>query len=172
MANLNITTKVSGIRPENSYIQKPDVQSRPQTSNDLQKIQQKSEYISDKTSTVKENQKSGNQPLEERQQVASEKSVAQVLKDMSEQKLDDAIVQLNDSLQNIQRNLEFSVDKEAGKIVISVTDKETDEVVRQIPSEEVLQLAKNLHTANERLSRQMDATSGALNEGVLFKQKV
>lgn len=168
MASLNITTKVSGVPPENSYIQKPDVQSRPQTSN----VQQKSAYISDKTNTVKENQKSGNKLIEERQQVASEKSPSQVLKEMSEEKLDDAIVQLNDSLQNIQRNLEFSVDKEAGKIVINVTDKETEEVVRQIPSEEVLQLAKNLHAANERLSRQMDTASGTLNEGVLFKQKV
>jgi len=94
--------------------------------------------------------------------------------------LDDTVTQLNDSLQNIQRNLEFSVDKDAGQIVINVRDKETDEIVRQIPSEEVLELAKNLHKISkqasekldEQISKRSEYSTGVGNEGVFFKSIV
>ena len=94
------------------------------------------------------------------------------LKDLPKEELDDTISQLNDSLQNVQRNLEFSIDKEADRIVINVKDKETDEVVRQIPSEEVLELAKNLHAVSERLSARSESHSQANADGVFLKIKV
>ena len=64
--------------------------------------------------------------LEQRQEItakeplASRQSSADIVTDMNKEALDETIVQLNDSLQNIQRNLKFSVDKDAGRIVISV----------------------------------------------------
>ncbi|MCW5626594.1 MAG: flagellar protein FlaG [Burkholderiales bacterium] len=41
-------------------------------------------------------------------------------------------------------NLEFSLDDETGKTVVRVVDKETQEVIRQFPSEEMLAVARNL----------------------------
>lgn len=41
-------------------------------------------------------------------------------------------------------NLKFSVDHDTGRTVVRVTDANTQEVIRQIPAEEVLQLAKEL----------------------------
>lgn len=41
-------------------------------------------------------------------------------------------------------SLAFSVDKPTGKTVIKVMDKETDEVIRQIPPEEALRLIGKL----------------------------
>jgi flagellar protein FlaG len=41
-------------------------------------------------------------------------------------------------------NLQFSIDEESGETVVKVVDTETDEVIRQIPSEEMLALARNL----------------------------
>lgn len=120
--------------------------------------------------------------LEERQEItakeplASKQSSAEVIKDMQKEKLDETIVQLNNSLQNIQRNLKFSVDNDAGRIVISVTDKETDELVRQIPSEEVLELARNLQEMNlnlpEPVGERSESHSQSRTEGVFLRTSV
>jgi len=52
--------------------------------------------------------------------------------------------------------LQFSIDKDIGKTIIKVVDSTTNEVIRQIPSEELVTLAKNM----DKL------------EGMLFNQKV
>ncbi len=41
--------------------------------------------------------------------------------------------------------LEFSIDKDSGKTIVKVMDSATNEVIRQIPSEELVTLAKNMH---------------------------
>ena len=59
--------------------------------------------------------------------------------------------QLERALENIRRvvepvahNLRFSVDEDTGRTVVKVLDSATDQVIRQIPSEEVLSIAKAL----------------------------
>ncbi|AJQ96364.1 putative flagellar protein FlaG [Gynuella sunshinyii YC6258] len=59
--------------------------------------------------------------------------------------VDDAIAKLQDYMQNEQRGLNFKMDEEAGITVISVYDAETEELIRQIPSEEMVSLAKRLN---------------------------
>ena len=59
------------------------------------------------------------------------------------QLLNDTVSQINDHMQSINRNLQFSVDEDSEQqsgsaIIVKVIDADTDEVVRQIPSEEVL----------------------------------
>lgn len=63
--------------------------------------------------------------------------------------LESAVARMNDHIQNLQRNLQFTVDEESGKDVVTVVDSETDEVIRQIPSEEALELARRLHENEE-----------------------
>lgn len=63
--------------------------------------------------------------------------------------LEQALQDLNGYVQNVQRNLQFDVDDDSGHTVIRVVDSETDEVIRQIPSEEVLALARHLKGMNE-----------------------
>ncbi len=55
-----------------------------------------------------------------------------------------AVSQINDYVQNLQRNLQFTVDEESGKDVVTVIDSESKEVIRQLPSEEALVLARRL----------------------------
>lgn len=55
-----------------------------------------------------------------------------------------AVQNLNDHVQSIDRNLEFTVDRLSGNTVISVIDPETEEVIRQIPPETAVNAAKNL----------------------------
>ncbi|WP_462379130.1 flagellar protein FlaG [Pseudomonas sp. Marseille-QA0892] len=55
-----------------------------------------------------------------------------------------AVSDLNSQMQNLRRNLDFSVDDGTGDVVVKVIDGESGKVVRQIPSEEVLKLAEQL----------------------------
>ncbi len=66
-------------------------------------------------------------------------------KNTDEKALESAVVELNKAVQNVQRNLEFSVDDITGGTVVQVKDRETDEVIRQMPTEDALRMAQNLH---------------------------
>ena len=52
--------------------------------------------------------------------------------------------QLESYLESIGRSLQFSVDSASGRTVVSVRDRATGDVIRQIPSEEALRLAQAL----------------------------
>lgn len=58
--------------------------------------------------------------------------------------LKEAVTKLNDYVQNVQRNLSFSVDKDSGQTVVKVYDVQTKELIRQIPSDETLKLAASI----------------------------
>lgn len=62
----------------------------------------------------------------------------------TDQTLVEAIDKLNAKVQNLNRNLEFSLDKGSGEVLVKVIDAQTHELVRQIPSEEALALAQNI----------------------------
>jgi flagellar protein FlaG len=47
-------------------------------------------------------------------------------------------------VQPINSNLEFSVNDDTGQLVVRIIDRSTKEVIRQMPSEEMLALAKAL----------------------------
>jgi len=58
--------------------------------------------------------------------------------------IQDRVVELNTYMQNLNRSLQFSVDEQSGDTVIKVIDSETDELIRQIPAEELLVLRSSL----------------------------
>ena len=61
---------------------------------------------------------------------------------VAEAAISDAVKQLNDYVQTMSRELHISVDKESGRTVIRVIDPESKELIRQIPQEEILALAR------------------------------
>ena len=58
--------------------------------------------------------------------------------------LQSAVAQLNDYMQNVERSLQFTIDEDSGKDVVTVLDKKTEEIIRQFPSEEVLVIARQI----------------------------
>ncbi len=70
--------------------------------------------------------------------------VAEAKDTKHEDDLQQAVSQLNDYVQNIQRNLQFSIDKESGVMVVKVIDTKSAKVIRQIPTEESLRMARRL----------------------------
>jgi len=63
---------------------------------------------------------------------------------VQEEQLEVAVTKLNDYIQNVQRDLEFKTDDASGKTIVTVIDRKTSEVVRQIPDDVALTLAQNL----------------------------
>lgn len=59
-------------------------------------------------------------------------------------KVEQAVNQINQYVQTLSRDLQFSVDEDSGRTVVKVLDTETKEVIRQIPSEELLKIARHL----------------------------
>lgn len=80
----------------------------------------------------------------------AEKAVQEQAKEeVSAEKAQEVVEQLNNHAQSINRNLQFSVDDDSGKTVIRVINSETAELVRQIPSEEVLRLSETIRESIE-----------------------
>jgi flagellar protein FlaG len=44
----------------------------------------------------------------------------------------------------IATDLRFTVDKDSGRLIVSVVDSKTQQVVRQIPSEDIMKMARNI----------------------------
>lgn len=73
----------------------------------------------------------------------TEQSVAQTQKtEASRRDLEDAIRATNDFLKPINNSIKFTLDDDTGRTVVKVVDQITQEIVRQIPSEEMLVIAK------------------------------
>jgi flagellar protein FlaG len=64
--------------------------------------------------------------------------------EVSPEKLQAAVEKMNELMQSGNRSLRFSVDDTADRVVVKVMDLETEEVVRQIPSEETLKFSEFL----------------------------
>lgn len=69
---------------------------------------------------------------------------AQEAQQVSKAEVEKAVTKLNDFVQTVQRNLQFNLDDASGKTIITVVDKETSEVVRQIPDDVAVRLAQDL----------------------------
>jgi flagellar protein FlaG len=60
------------------------------------------------------------------------------------EKLQEAVERMNQQMQRNNYNLAFSVDQKANAIVIQVRNKETGDVIRQLPNEAALRFAHHL----------------------------
>lgn len=67
----------------------------------------------------------------------------------------EAIERLNEQMRNTGRNLNFSMDDKIDRLVITVKNSETGEVVRQIPDEAIVKAA-----------HQIEALKGLLHDSV------
>jgi len=62
----------------------------------------------------------------------------------SREEVEAAVATIQDFVQTVRRSLNFSLEEGSGRVVVKVTDAGSGDVIRQIPSEEALQLAENL----------------------------
>ena len=63
---------------------------------------------------------------------------------LAPEKINAVVKELNDAMRIISTSLSFSIDEATGKTVIRVIDDGTKQVIRQIPSEDVLNVAARI----------------------------
>ena len=84
------------------------------------------------------------------QQVAAQAQVAQHAEQardsqkLTAEEMQGVVDKLNEFMHSGQRNLNFSVDNDTDEVVIKVMNTDTQEVIRQFPSEEALKLTKHI----------------------------
>ncbi len=76
-----------------------------------------------------------------------------------------SVLELNNSNQIISRNLEFQIDQDSGRTIITVRDTKSKEVIRQIPSEQLLEISSRLKELQESNLENEQAA------GILFTSK-
>jgi flagellar protein FlaG len=98
---------------------------------------------SERTEVVSSEKVSSTQPLQELKLLGSgNEEPRSDLLDVKE--VENVVMDLNNLVQNLQRDLLFSVDEKSGDTFVKVLDKETEEVIREIPSKEIRQLKARL----------------------------
>lgn len=62
----------------------------------------------------------------------------------SKDQVNEAVQKIQGTVDNLAHNLRFSIDEDTGKTIIKVMDVHTEEIIRQIPSEEAVEIARTL----------------------------
>lgn len=62
----------------------------------------------------------------------------------SEEQVKQAVQKIQETIDNLAQNLRFSVDEDTGKTIIKVVDAHTEEVIRQFPTEQAIEIARTL----------------------------
>jgi len=89
---------------------------------------------------------------------------------ITNQMVDDAIVSANESLETVQPSLQFERDQETDKVVIYMKNRETGEVLRQIPTNEFLQIAKNIDEYLKQVNESLDGSSVTMPVGTITNE--
>ena len=92
-------------------------------------------------------QPAATRPLSETEDRQKTAGVEQPQESAGKATLDEVVSGLNEMVQNLHRHLQFSVEEKTGETIIKVVDSETNEVVRQIPSEELVRLRQRMREA-------------------------
>ena len=56
-----------------------------------------------------------------------------------------AVEEVQKAIAPVAQNLLFSIDDDTGRTIVKIVDSQTDEVIRQMPSEEVLAISKAIN---------------------------
>jgi flagellar protein FlaG len=110
---------------ENSLVAQPSVQGNAAKAND-NLIEQTSKSEQDKKFTVQKSQS------------------LEVKEEVSNVEVEEAIEVVSSFINSTLKQVAFSRDNNAGKMVITMIDKETNEVINQFPSEKIISMAERI----------------------------
>lgn len=90
------------------------------------------------------------QPLNDQPPTAArpEEAPARVEAPVDPQRVAEATRKVEELFRTVRRSLQFRDDPTSGRMVVSVIDAESGEVIRQIPPEQMLRMAANLEQLN------------------------
>ncbi|MFZ6772252.1 flagellar protein FlaG [Undibacterium sp. SXout7W] len=118
---------------------------------------QSGQLISDKSATISTNVGQSNIAPTVSTAVANTTSSDKTNnKKIDASQIEKAVADINKAMQSHSQDLRFSVDTDSKRVVVKIIDQQTNQVLRQIPTEEALEISKSL----DKL------------KGVLIKQEV
>lgn len=88
------------------------------------------------------------------EKIATEQT-AKAAKPASQDQLKTAVKSVREYVQPFNNNLEFSINDDIDSVVVKIVDIATKEVIRQIPSEEMIAIAKALDSIKGLFIKQM-----------------
>ncbi|HAY10790.1 MAG TPA: flagellar protein [Thauera sp.] len=97
----------------------------------------------DASSTAKTGAAAAGARTEQSKRTAAEDAAA-AQKPSSLEQVEQAMDEVRKAISPVARDLLFSIDEDTGRTIVKVVDASTDEVIRQIPSEEIISIAKAL----------------------------
>jgi len=66
--------------------------------------------------------------------------------EVNKKELDQALTRVREVFQMADSRVEFSIDPDLDRVVVKILDGESGTIIRQIPQQEVIDLAKRLET--------------------------
>lgn len=128
MSDINITIPSAGLQAVNTEqsLKAVVTENTAQSTSDMK---------TDNTHATQQQQSEAVQSTDKASEMASEVTADDISKTVDD---------MNSLLQEMKRNISFSVDEDLGDSLIIVKDSESDEVIRQIPSEELVVLRKKM----------------------------
>ena len=82
-------------------------------------------------------------------EVAPSADIPKASNEQKNKQLSEALGTMQDFVQNVKRELQFSVDQDLGRTVVKVVDSESGDLIRQIPEEIFLDLARKVKEQGE-----------------------
>jgi flagellar protein FlaG len=87
--------------------------------------------------------------------VATDTNPKQTPTNASAQQVQDAVAKANTSLQSIPTSLQFQIDPASKQVVVQLVDTADNTVLRQVPTAEVLEIAKSIDQMQGLLIKQV-----------------
>jgi len=104
-----------------------------QKSMDYSQINQNNNLQSNKLEKSAENQKD-----------KQDEDIKKHQKDMTKEQLQELTTKLNKEMEPLNPDIKFSYDEKINELVVNVIDKNTDRIIRKIPSEEALKIMEKM----------------------------
>lgn len=166
--NLSTVAVDRNTSPPASVIRQSESVDSLKIGNDISaKSQAVTEDVQNEKSRSQDNAKVLSLDADKQSQATTESKVGVKAEAQEGESLKQGLQQVADSTSQLSplqmRKLEFSTTQESGRTVVKVIDKENNDVIRQIPSEEFIRVAQKISD----LSQEMDAA-----QGLLFDSKV
>jgi len=77
-------------------------------------------------------------------QLSADRSEADIFYDTNEREISEAVRKANKALEWAKRHFEYSIHEQTNTFMVRVYDSETDELIREIPPERILDLVARL----------------------------
>ncbi len=151
-SNINVTP----VPVEHSFTSKPTVNNT--AKKDDAKSLSEPQKATQGNDTKVINTEAESESLVSKIEKVNANTAKEAAKEVTEDDVEKALEVVSSFINSTQKQVDFSRDNDAGKLVITVTDRETQEVINQFPSEKIISMAEKI----QALHQEVESISGLI----------